>query len=78
MADRLDLVNLKTLTTNITTLAILVVHTGVLIPQCLRKSTVSRRHGRVRENLPGGFLLTLGTSTQAQQFKVDSQRHLTL
>ena len=40
-AGRLDLINLKTLITNIVTLVILVVHTGVLIPQCLRQSAVS-------------------------------------
>ena len=34
---------------------------------------MSQCHGRGRENLPGGCPLTLGTSTQAQNFKVNSQ-----
>ena len=78
LAGRLDLIKLKTLTTNTATLVILIVHTGVLIPQYWRQSAVSRYHGRGKENLPGDCPLTLGTSTQAQHFKVDSQRHLTL
>ena len=71
VAGRLDLINLTILTTNIAPSSSWS-YTRVY-SQCLRQRAVSQCHGRGRENLPGGCPLTLGTSTQAQNFKVNSQ-----